>query len=253
MKRAEVDVWLLAQPGAAVPLDWLDDVERTRAATLSPRQAAGFVAARRLLRATLAERLGVPPADVPLLARCATCGGPHGQVRVGRTELGDGAPPSHVSISRSGPLVAVAMAELPVGVDVESVAAVGSAPLADVALSSGERERYALLPPGERPATLARTWARKESVLKALGTGLDRDPSSFSLTLPATRVGEAGSSERTVTVADLPPSLEAVTPHTAGIAVTDTADAVGAVAVAGVADVRVCLHDGAALLSRAGS
>jgi len=190
MGRAPVDVWLLVPPLDPPPLTWLDDVERRRAAALAPGPAARFIAGRHLLRAVLGDRFGLAPGEVRLVARCIRCGGPHGQVRVGWTEEGSGgAPPCHVSISRSGPLVAVATADAPVGVDVESVEAVGAAQLADVALSADERARHTGLPHDESPVDLARTWAGKEAVLKALGTGLDVDPSSFTLTYPATTVG----------------------------------------------------------------
>jgi 4'-phosphopantetheinyl transferase len=253
MERAEVDVWLLPRPAELPPLSWLDDAERSRAAALPPGRAAEFVAGRRLLRAVLGERLGVPPANVPLVARCARCGGPHGQVRVGRTEPGDGPPPCHVSVSRSGPWIAVATAELAVGVDVESVAAVAAAPLADVALSAAERERHSLLPTGERAADLARTWARKEAVLKALGTGLDLDPSSFTLTCLATTVPMAGGTSL-VAVADLDAGEVTSAAHLRGTGGPgDPGEAVGAVAVAGVDRAVVRVHDGVAVLVRAGS
>ncbi|GAA4285947.1 4'-phosphopantetheinyl transferase family protein [Georgenia daeguensis] len=240
MGRAEVDVWLLPRPTVLPPLAWLDDAERTRAATLPPGRAAEFVAGRRLLRAVLGQRLGLPPDQVPLVARCPRCGDPHGQVRV------LAGAPWHVSVSRSGPLVAVATAELPVGVDVESVAAVGAAPVADVVLSAAERERHSRLRAGERPADLARTWARKEAVLKALGAGLELAPSSFTLTVPVTTVG-----------APLDAPAVGASDGGVAVAVADLGDgevgAVGAVAVVGVAGLAVRVHDGAAVLAGAGS
>jgi 4'-phosphopantetheinyl transferase len=243
MGRAPVDVWLLVPPLDPPPLTWLDDVERRRAAALAPGPAARFIAGRQLLRAVLGGRFGLPPGEVRLVARCIRCGGPHGQVGVVRTEQGaGGAPPCHVSISRSGPLVAVATAEVPVGVDVESVEAVGAAPLADVALSADERERHVRLPHDERPVDLARTWAGKEAVLKALGAGLDVDPSSFTLTYPSTTVGAALERRRDATTVAV---AEPWNGPGGGV--------VGAVAVAGVSSLALRVHDGAAALSRAGA
>lgn len=63
----------------------------------------------------------------------------------------------HVSLSRSGPHLVTVIAEEPVGIDVERAAI-------DV-------DPELVLAPGET-GDLARTWARKEAVLKARGTGL---------------------------------------------------------------------------------
>jgi hypothetical protein len=54
----------------------------------------------------------------------------------------------------------------------------------DVALSSRERARHDRLPPRVRGEHLARTWVRKEAVLKALGTGLVTDPRTIELAGP---------------------------------------------------------------------
>ncbi|GAA5105835.1 hypothetical protein GCM10023339_02110 [Alloalcanivorax gelatiniphagus] len=70
----------------------------------------------------------------------------------------------HVSLSRSGGHVVTVIADAPVGVDVESVA--------DVARGW---DPTLVLAPGEVADTdeeRARTWSRKEAVLKQRGTGL---------------------------------------------------------------------------------
>ncbi|WP_164737176.1 4'-phosphopantetheinyl transferase superfamily protein [Georgenia sp. SYP-B2076] len=109
-------------------------------------------------------------------ARCDVCGRPHGRVRVGVE------PPLHVSVTRSGPLLGVAVcADGPVGIDIESSLTVGAAPVADVALTPSELARYRRLPATERASSLTRLWARKEAVLKALGAGLDLEPSRLDL------------------------------------------------------------------------
>jgi 4'-phosphopantetheinyl transferase len=68
----------------------------------------------------------------------------------------------HVSLSRSGPHLMTAIADVAVGVDVE-VAAIGVLP--ELVLAPGESDDL-------ESGDLARVWARKEAILKARGTGL---------------------------------------------------------------------------------
>jgi len=68
----------------------------------------------------------------------------------------------HVSLSRSGPHLLTAIAEVAVGVDVE-VAAIGVLP--ELVLAPGEDGDL-------ETGDLAQTWARKEAILKARGSGL---------------------------------------------------------------------------------
>lgn len=174
---ATVDVWVV-EPGVADvgPLfARLDEVERARVATLPADQASRFVVARALLRSVVGSRLGCPAGEVGLRTRCPVCDGPHGQVEVVLRD--DGLPVPHVSLTRAGPLIAVAVSDVGrVGVDVESCAAVAAARLADVALSPAERAAHRRRSPDQRTTALARSWVRKEAVLKALGTGLRVDP-----------------------------------------------------------------------------
>lgn len=188
MGIAVVDVWFVA---AGVGEQWLteratsddrglpaelDAVEERRARMLRPDQRAAFVVARVMLRRVLGERLGLAPGDVPLVARCTVCGKPHGQVHV------EGIEGLWVSVTRSSGVLAVALTDAgPVGVDVESVASVHAAPVADVALSPGEQLQVEGLAPAERPDAIAAAWVRKEAALKALGTGLRRSPSDLEM------------------------------------------------------------------------
>ncbi|RYB96040.1 4'-phosphopantetheinyl transferase superfamily protein [Nocardioides glacieisoli] len=84
---------------------------------------------------------------------CGACGSD----RHGRPWLRHDGVVVHVSLARSGPHLVTVVAQAPVGVDVE-VAVIDVAPA--LVLAAGEDE------------DLARTWARKEAVLKAYGTGL---------------------------------------------------------------------------------
>jgi phosphopantetheinyl transferase len=74
-------------------------------------------------------------------------------------------------------LVAVAVAAVPVGVDVEEVPPPHiAAATAPTALHPGELGELAALPEAARPAAFARCWTRKEAYLKGTGTGLNRPP-----------------------------------------------------------------------------
>jgi 4'-phosphopantetheinyl transferase len=147
------------------------DHERERVARAAPalrdRTATGLL----LARLVVAADAGVAADAVRLRRRCPRCGSAaHG---VPWAERADGGPVPRLSLSRTDGVVAVALAEVAVGVDVERLtpAAIGT-----VALAPGE-------PPAAPGTTgLLRTWARKEAVLKAAGTGLTRDPADLRVT-----------------------------------------------------------------------
>lgn len=241
--RARAGTDVVGAPGAGTAgwADVLDDAERARAHALPAAVAERFVLGRVLLRAVLGQHLACDPAAVRLDVRCARCGGPHGRVRVAGP-LGDAATAPHVSLTRSGPLVAVALSvHVPVGVDVESVAAVSAAPVADVLLSPEELDAHRALAtdPGADPAAgaarLARAWVRKEAALKALGTGLAADPTAWALRPPEHRL----------------PGVDALAPG--GVAVADLdlgAGLAGAVAVvsAAASGLEVRRHDAGSVL-----
>ncbi|GAA0618336.1 4'-phosphopantetheinyl transferase superfamily protein [Sporichthya brevicatena] len=166
----------------------LDAGERARHdALLRPADRQRFLAAHALTRLVLGAVLDTDPAALAFVHRCATCGGPHGKpalrqervspfLDIGRTEF---------SVSHAGDRVVVAVAEVPVGVDVETTGtALDPAELAAVVLAPAERRALAELAPGERPAALLRTWVRKEAVLKATGRGLAVPPDRIELTAP---------------------------------------------------------------------
>lgn len=92
-----------------------------------------------LLRTAASDRLGLHPASVRIDRTCEACGEQHGAPRL----LHAHAP--FASVSHSGLLVAVALAEAPLGIDVQ---------------------RIADLPAGDDP----RDWVRRESATKARGT-----------------------------------------------------------------------------------
>jgi 4'-phosphopantetheinyl transferase len=82
-------------------------------------------------------------------------------------------------MSRTADLVVVALADGPVGVDVERAGSADDS-LAGVALADGERSAAG-------PDGLLRTWVRKEAVLKAAGVGLGVDPRALRVSDAAGR------------------------------------------------------------------
>jgi 4'-phosphopantetheinyl transferase len=111
-----------------------------------------LVDAHPLLRRVVGGLRGCAPETVVVHHRCDVCGGEHGRPHV---EV-DGRRGPHVSIARSGALVVVAVADRPVGIDVER-------------LDRGS------------DATELTAWVRTEAVLKATGLGLTVDPSLVEL------------------------------------------------------------------------
>jgi len=226
--RSESGAAIAGVPGSGLG-DVLDAVERDRTAAMEPGRRAAFVTARALLRCVLAMRLGCAPGEVRLDARCQ-CGRPHGPVTV----LPEG---PWVSLSRNGPLVAVALrAEGPVGVDLASISAVASAPLTGLLPMTLPGGASTTAEPGERPAEeLARAWVRTEATLKLLRTGLRRDPAEV-------RIDGSGlariDGRRVARLSDLPPD-PCLGP-----------EVVGAVAIDGPRAAHVVLEDGSALLDR---
>lgn len=154
--------WLTVDEVSADWAERLDAGERARLeARRGPEERARLVGAAVLMRRVLAEAAGCAADDVGLDRTCADCGDPHGRPVPTGAARG-----WHVSASHSGPFVVVAVAERPVGVDVELVRAEPpSQPMLVRVLAEGE----------EAPtdaAGFARLWATKEAYLKALGTGL---------------------------------------------------------------------------------
>ena len=74
------------------------------------------------------------------------------------------------SLSHSGPLAVIALADVPVGADVQQVRPVRDSTLGKV-LAPAEREG----------GDFFVLWTRKEAALKCLGTGLDRDLRSLDV------------------------------------------------------------------------
>ncbi len=137
-------------------------------------------ATRDLLRTAAADRAGVPAGEIEVVAHCPACGGAHG-----RPELVRGGRPLglHASASRSGPWAAVAVADAPVGVDIEQVGRVTFGGFDAVALTGAEQAAVRALPAGTRDEARAGLWTAKEALLKVSGVGLRIAPSDVQLGL----------------------------------------------------------------------
>lgn len=126
-----------------------------------------YLRRRGLLRRLIGRRLGIAADAVEL-----------GYGERGAPTLLAPADRLFVSVSARGQLAAFALADRPVGIDVEPLHDPG--PL-DVALAAGERAALTSLPRSERAAALLRLWTAKEAYLKAIGTGIARDPAGITV------------------------------------------------------------------------
>ena len=132
-------------------------------------------AARALLRIAVADRFGCRPSEVEFSVRCAVCGGEHGKPL---PVTPAGAEPVHASVSYAGSVVLVALAAVPVGLDVDRVDATGFAGFDDVALSAAERRELSDVAAEERATVRAELWTAKEAILKINGLGLCVPPAT---------------------------------------------------------------------------
>ncbi|MFE9018024.1 4'-phosphopantetheinyl transferase family protein [Streptomyces sp. NPDC007808] len=148
----------------------LDPAEQRRAAAFGRfEDRRRYVVAHVAVRVLLGARLGVT-ADAVQLARapCPSCGGPHGKPGVRDADV-------QFSISRSGDVVLIGIADVPVGVDIEHVPPSGVVAELTSFLHPKERAELDAAPDHTKCALFARTWTRKEAYLKGIGTGLLRD------------------------------------------------------------------------------
>ena len=85
----------------------------------------------------------------------------------------------HFSLSHAADRVMVAISDAEVGCDVERIVPIDDGML-KASLADAERASLAALYGKARDQAFVRLWVRKESYIKALGRGLDIDPSTFS-------------------------------------------------------------------------
>jgi phosphopantetheinyl transferase len=147
------------------------ETERAEADALALRLRASFLSRRRLLRRAVALRLGIAAGDI-LIAKDAN----------GAPRVTSAREPIFVSLGCRGELVAVAVADRPVGVDVEVVEANAAEPAWHI-LHPREREWLSRQGPDARPESFLALWCAKEAYLKAVGLGLTREPAEIAVSL----------------------------------------------------------------------
>jgi 4'-phosphopantetheinyl transferase len=150
-----------------------DERERARRFVFE-RDRVRFVAARAFLRRVLGPFVGEHPADLIFDY------GPHGRPGLSAHE-----PRPDFNLSHAGDvaLLAVSWAS-PLGIDVETVTLTTDAgALAGQVMHPNEFAAFECLAEHRRISAFFRLWTRKEAALKALGTGLSRDPRSLDVGL----------------------------------------------------------------------
>lgn len=175
--RAEVILARVESDASALAVlsEVLAPVEAERAQGL--RQIADrqrFVTAHGLLRAALGMRLARHPASVPLARKAS------GQWICEERGL-------HVSLAHSGERVAVAIADGPVGIDIEAMTGGDVLALARDWLTPEEAAAVAGANPNAMEPLFLRYWTAKEAVLKAAGTGLTVPLADFCVAPPGER------------------------------------------------------------------
>ena len=145
----------------------LDEQERQRAAKfVREADRHSYLTAHIGLRYVLSQQLDLDPAQVEFIREaCPNCGASHGRPAVAGHPL-------HFSLSHGGDLVLVAVAGVPVGVDVEAVPDEQVA--ADLSARLHPEEQREIAAAADLRTAFARMWTRKEAYLKGIGTGLSR-------------------------------------------------------------------------------
>ena len=171
-----VDLWAMSLDGATGDEGLLSADERERAGRFAaPEPRRRYVGARARLRRVLSLYLGLPPGEIVFRY------GPQGKPFVlpsGPEE----APRFNLSHSGDRLLVAVARGA-EVGVDLERIAP--GFPASEVAarfLAPEEAGALEGLPADQQLSEFFHLWARKEAVLKGLGTGLSGSPADIRFT-----------------------------------------------------------------------
>lgn len=159
---ADVDRWA----------ERLPPLERNRLEGYRPgRERRRRTVARLALRSSIAAAVGIATTEVEIDTTDL------GQPFLAGPELD---PALWISMSHAGRFSFVALSHRRVGIDAERIRPLDVETTAPTLLSSSERAEIEIVEDeDERIRLLFRAWVRKESVLKALGFGLTRDPTEM--------------------------------------------------------------------------
>lgn len=170
LREGEVHVWRCALDGISPSVERRDAClsadERARSAQfIAPLERRRFIRSRIVLRHVLAGYHEASPSDIPLARE------PGGRPFV------QGAERLFFSLSHSGDAALIAVADVPIGVDVERVRSIPRA--ASIARRVMHPDTAALLeslPPSQLDASFLDAWTQREAHVKAVGGGLFRTP-----------------------------------------------------------------------------
>ena len=161
----EVHLWRfpLAPGGDSTGTQNLSDDERRRAEGMQSDTARqSFVASQSALRGLLSAHTGTPPRELTFTR------GAHG-----KPSLASPAATLEFNVSHSGDWGVIALARVPVGVDVEQIRQGRATPALEKRfLTEGEREMIAGRSERDGESAFFVVWCRKEAYLKATGFGL---------------------------------------------------------------------------------
>ena len=166
MKQNFVDVWYgqltLAPGNRQALLAMLNDSERQKARSFKLEAMSDrHIAARGLLRQTLASYLPVDPAGLQFEL------GEHGKPGLACASL-------HFNLSHTADTLLIAIADFAdIGVDIEAIRPRSSLDsLARRCFSEREFQHWRQLPPSQQMVEFYRLWTKKEAFVKAVGRGI---------------------------------------------------------------------------------
>jgi 4'-phosphopantetheinyl transferase len=164
---ADIGDWKSCLPSALTLLDAAENLRMRRKRNPGDREM--LVLAYAMHRMLLGHALGMNPATVPLWRDAAGC------PRVGDNLV-------HTSLSHAGDWIALAISRVgPLGVDIEPLSRMDMLlEMADATCAPSERPELEALAADQRKRALLALWVRKEALLKAAGTGLSVEMSSFA-------------------------------------------------------------------------
>lgn len=165
----------------AADLAELDARETARAAAfVFPADRHRYQVAHVMLRRVLAGHLGAEPGQLTFARqRCPACGGPSGKP-VLACPPATAVPGLSFSLAHSGAAVAIAVAQGPVGVDVEQEPT-GCVCSLVAAMHPDDAALAGALPEPDRHLAVIRWWVRAEAVLKCTGTGIAHGMDAFGV------------------------------------------------------------------------